>query len=619
MRPNAAPTRPNERPTANFYNKSLRPATSGFSVDSSLAMRNKHASRRLRVMVALRTCLVFSGCVLVSLSTRRWAESMEPVDTTGSRTEFPLAGHLARRLLNVELDNSSPLVMDWRAGIAIPLYLIMSMLAISSGVGGGLFWVPLFTALLQFSVKSAAALSQSCVAGGCIGGTLYSFMQRHPHDKERPVMDYNLALVLMPALVQGISFGVMLNYILPSLILSCLLIITLLLISARTLHQGIKMVRAERRVRLEEQAREEEELETRRSPMSPGYTDDETATFDDGSLDSRQSPVGVVEDPDGAGKESGVCKIPRPDVLAAKLSLAEEGRKLEGGRSKTAKVYRGSIKLIKTTTRHIHRHTSKRVVRVLGKIQRPLIPWLPFLSNWGIFAVFLGLQVGKSFFSNCSWETWTMFSIQIVFMVSTSTYFIWFQEHPAPLKLSHHHLEGGSDEGAPSDDGSEARLSNSSTSSDDDENQEWEPRRLALIWTMTLLLGALAGMVGLGGGVMMSPLLLELRVHPQAAAATSTFITLFASTTAAVTFGLDDRLNLQYMALFAPICALGGFLGVYVLTGLIKKYKCTSLVSVLVGSLILLSAILVGAFSLRDEAEAVAGGQPLVISDWCTG
>jgi len=40
---------------------------------------------------------------------------------------------------------------------------------------------------------------------------------------------------------------------------------------------------------------------------------------------------------------------------------------------------------------------------------------------------------------------------------------------------------------------------------------------------------------------------------------------------------------------------------------------------VLVGSLILLSAILVGAFSLRDEAEAVAGGQPLVISEWCTG
>ena len=72
-------------------------------------------------------------------------------------------------------------------------------------------------------------------------------------------------------------------------------------------------------------------------------------------------------------------------------------------------------------------------------------------------------------------------------------------------------------------------------------------------------------MVGLGGGVMMSPLLLELRVHPQAAAATSTFITLFASTTAAVTFGLEGRLNLEYMALVcAHLRLMGGFLGVYV-------------------------------------------------------
>lgn len=556
-----------------------------------------------------------------------WTASLDSsglVDSTGSQTAFPLVNQLARRLFNVELDNSSPLVMDWRAGIAIPIYLVMSMLAISSGVGGGLFWVPLFTALLQFSVKSAAALSQSCVAGGCIGGTLYSFMQRHPHDKERPVMDYNLALVLMPALVQGISFGVMLNYILPSLILSCLLIITLLLISARTLHQGFKMVAAERRVRrmrLEEEARaarEEEELENRRSPLSPTYTDDDT-TLDDESFGSRQSPVGVVEGVSDAGKGQHAhnCKI-EPDVLAAKLTLAEEGRK---EKSRSLKMYHTSVKLIKKTTKHVHRHTTKRVVRVLGRIQRPLIPWLPFLANWGIFAVFLGLQVGKSFFSNCSWETWTMFSIQIVFMVSASTYFIWFQEHPAPLKHSHHGLEGGSDEGIASDDGggSQDDELSSSESSEGEESQDWKPSRLALIWTMTLLLGVLAGMVGLGGGVMMSPLLLELRVHPQAAAATSTFITLFASTTAAVTFGLDDRLNLQYMALFAPICALGGFLGVYVLTGLIKKYKCTSLVSVLVGSLILLSAVLVGAFSLRDEAEDVANGQPLVISNWCLG
>ena len=593
-----------------------------------------------RLVLVARGLVVFAGCVVVSLSTARSMmaiSSIPSIPSMSSASAEPLLP--GRRLFNVELDNSSSLVFDWRTGIAIPIYLVMSMLAVASGVGGGLFWVPLFTALLQFSVKSAAALSQSCVAGGCIGGTLYSIMQRHPHDRRRPVMDYNLSLVLMPALVQGISFGVMLNYILPSLVLSCLLVITLLLISARTLHQGIKMVQAEQRVKrmarearaLEAASQESQDADRLSLSLSPpvltAYTDDETVTLDGESMGSRQSPAAVLEEGgSGNGKDAkdakggarpGAGNEVNPDVLAAKLSLAEQGASEYPGESTPSRVYRASMTLIKQTSLTVHRHTTKRVVRVLGKIQKPLIPWLPFLSNWGIFLVFLGLQVGKSFFSNCSWETWTMFAVQIVFMVCSSVYFIWFQEHPEPIKHSHHGLDGGSGSdvedvcSSGASDGSDNEGSDNEGSDNeggDFGGQEWKPSRLALIWTMTLLLGCLAGMVGLGGGVMMSPLLLELRVHPQAAAATSTFITLFASTTAAVTFGLQGRLNLEYMALFAPICLIGGFLGVYVLTGLIKKYKCTSVVNVLVGSLILLSAVLVGAFSLRDEAEAVADG-----------
>ena len=37
-----------------------------------------------------------------------------------------------------------------------------------------------------------------------------------------------------------------------------------------------------------------------------------------------------------------------------------------------------------------------------------------------------------------------MFAVQIVFMVCSSVYFIWFQEHPEPIKHSHHGLDGGS-------------------------------------------------------------------------------------------------------------------------------------------------------------------------------
>ena len=500
---------------------------------------------------------------------------------------------MGRRLLEQLNNNSTDLVMTWRTGLAIPLYLIFAMLAISSGVGGGLFWVPLFTALMQFTVKSAAALSQSCVAGGCLGGTVYSIMQRNPHTDSRPMIDYSLTLVLMPALVQGISIGVMLNYIIPSVIISSLLVIILLLISGRTLYHGVKMVKAEKQLAkangFEEQEPEPEPVEDdtpepdRASPLNSEETE---------SINSRQSPIGVIKD--RAYERASI----EAKLSALKLSLAEKGQKVPAR----------SLKFVKHTSRAI----SRKVTKVFGTIQKPLIPWNHFLEILCISAAFLGLQIGKSFFSRCSWQVWTMFGIQIAFMVSCSAFFIWFHEHPVPIKHSHHKVTGGSPRQGDTD--------NQQEEDDDEEEEEedWRPSKLATIWVLTLILGVLSGTVGLGGGVLMTPLLLELHVHPQTAAATSTFITLFASTTAAVSFGLDDRLNLQYMALYAPLCLIGGFLGVYILTGLIKKYKFTGVVSLLVGVLVFVSAVLVIAFALRESIQDIVNGQPFKVDDYCS-
>jgi uncharacterized membrane protein YfcA len=151
-----------------------------------------------------------------------------------------------RRLLEVMLTNESDFEMNARTGSAIVIFLIMSALANSAGIGGGLFWVPLFSSLLQFTVKSAAALSQSCVATGTLGGSLLSITQRSPVDRDRPMIDYSLTLVLMPALILGMSIGVLLNIMLPSLIISSLLLVVLLLISFRTLQNGFRMRKAEK-------------------------------------------------------------------------------------------------------------------------------------------------------------------------------------------------------------------------------------------------------------------------------------------------------------------------------------------------------------------------------------
>jgi hypothetical protein len=129
--------------------------------------------------------------------------------------------------------------------ISTLLSLQVSGLANSVGIGGGLFWVPLFNALLGFSVSAAAAMSQALVACGTLGGTLYSILLRHPM-YSKPLIEYSLAALLMPALVLGVSIGVLLNIITPPLIVSIVLFLILILIAARTLQKGVQQLRKER-------------------------------------------------------------------------------------------------------------------------------------------------------------------------------------------------------------------------------------------------------------------------------------------------------------------------------------------------------------------------------------
>lgn len=55
--------------------------------------------------------------------------------------------------------------------------------------------------------------------------------------------------------------------------------------------------------------------------------------------------------------------------------------------------------------------------------------------------------------------------------------------------------------------------------------------------------GLVGGMLGLGGGMVIGPLLLQMKVHPQMAAATSTLIVLFSSSAALTAFAVLGQVN----------------------------------------------------------------------------
>ena len=71
-----------------------------------------------------------------------------------------------------------------------------------------------------------------------------------------------------------------------------------------------------------------------------------------------------------------------------------------------------------------------------------------------------------------------------------------------------------------------------------------------------------AGLLGIGGGMIVNPLLLEFNIHPQAAAATSTLMVLFSSSSAALSFGFGHQLNLHFALIFGLCCMGASLVGV---------------------------------------------------------
>ena len=57
-------------------------------------------------------------------------------------------------------------------------------------------------------MKGATALSQAVIGGGALAGVAVSLHKRHPYDPTKPLIDFDLALMLLPVILLGVSVGV---------------------------------------------------------------------------------------------------------------------------------------------------------------------------------------------------------------------------------------------------------------------------------------------------------------------------------------------------------------------------------------------------------------------------
>lgn len=111
-------------------------------------------------------------------------------------------------------------------------------------LGGGGILVPIFILVMGFSPKYAIPLSNVTILGGSIMNMVMNVSKRHP-SADRPLVDWDLILIMEPLTIGGALAGSFLNKILPEWLLVVALVILLSYTAQTTLNKGFKVYQKE--------------------------------------------------------------------------------------------------------------------------------------------------------------------------------------------------------------------------------------------------------------------------------------------------------------------------------------------------------------------------------------
>ncbi|PHT49651.1 hypothetical protein CQW23_09398 [Capsicum baccatum] len=133
--------------------------------------------------------------------------------------------------------------------------------------------------------------------------------------------------------------------------------------------------------------------------------------------------------------------------------------------------------------------------------------------------------------------------------------------------------------------------------------------RMLIFPLMAFLAGILGGVFGIGGGMLISPLLIQVGITPEVTAATCSFMVFFSSTMSAVQYILLGMDHVNTAIIFAIICLIASLIGLVVVQRAIEHHGRASLIVFSVGIVMALSTILITSFGAVDVWRDYTSGK----------
>jgi uncharacterized membrane protein YfcA len=513
-------------------------------------------------------------------------------------TDFQSGICINRRLFQPYNDNTddpgSYYRYLWNDLVAMVVWFFVAGIAISCGVGGGGIYVPLGMLLLQFAPKQASGLSQCSIFGASLGGLLLNLKNRHPvkildvphptsddatpggqgsqsaHNGQvdddtsggkwysRPLINYDMVVFLAPAEMAGALLGVTIQRVLPNWLYLLLAGVVLFATGYATYCKAFAVRKVENALKVQH-AKHEHGEENAEATETGSWNEKPTEA---GAL-TLTSIGACPEDRHSEPQPTAADPVlaPRAEIDAAE-KLAFRRKYLE----EDAKQF-----------------PAKKYIALA-------VLWLVLL----ILTLLLGGKGSPSLIGITCQSPWyyVLLALQFIWLLSfcgITGYFLW-KKQTALAAVGYPFLH---------------------------DDPIWTGRALRNFFVGTFLSGALTGMIGISGGMVLNPLMLHMGVNPVVSSATTATMLVLTSSSIAVMSVTSGLVPVSYAVFFFFVTLTGALVGKWQIDKYVKRTGRASLLVFCLATIIILASV--GVFvnmfiRVADAGWCLEGFSPICTS-----
>ena len=132
----------------------------------------------------------------------------------------------------------------------------------------------------------------------------------------------------------------------------------------------------------------------------------------------------------------------------------------------------------------------------------------------------------------------------------------------------------------------------------------WDFSKTRFYAFFTFVAGIVAGLIGIGGGMVLGPLMLVMGIHPRVSTATTATMIVLTSSSVAILFVTSGLVPWEYAICFFSTCFVGAFVGKTYIDGYVKRTGKASILIFLLATIIAFATIGTLVIVLTRLAEA---------------